>query len=181
MNQLDEIRGREQAATPGPWGWRGHISQTVELRALHSGGLRIITTMHPEPCIGGTEDLGLFLHNNPCSTCRKAFTSRNWDEPAQCEKPENLNTVWVWQPGSGRGGACVPVNQYAKAEVLQWSGHMYRDDVKDTTHPDAEFIACARTDMRRLLDAIDAAGPGVRAAVEAELAVADAESCGRTL
>lgn len=149
---LDEIRKREQAATPGPWGWRGHISQSVELRALHSGGLRIIATSPAVPCIGYTEDIGLFLHDNPCSTCRTAFQERNFDERIECEKPENLHTAWVW----GQLGAIEPTSKFAKAEVLEWSDHMYRDDVKDTTHPDAEFIRHARTDVPRLLAAAGA-------------------------
>ena len=149
--RLNEIRAREQAATPGPWGWRGHLSQSVELCTIGQGGKRIITTMRQDPCIGWTEDIGLFLHDNPCQTCRKAFETGELVEPFQCEKPENLDTVWVWGPND----ACEPVNKYAKAEVLEWSDHVYRDDVKDTTHPDAEFIAHARDDIRFLLDVID--------------------------
>ena len=149
--RLDEIRAREQAATPGPWGWRGHLSQSVELRTVGQGGKRIITSMRQDPCIGGTEDLGVFLNDDPCGPCRRAFETRRLDEPFQCEKLENLDTVWVWGPD----GFVEPVNKYAKAEVLEWSDHMYRDDVKGTTHPDAEFIAHARDDVRFLLDVID--------------------------
>jgi hypothetical protein len=148
--RLNEIRAREQAATPGPWGWRGHLSQSVELRTVGQGGKRIITSMRQDPCIGSTEYLGVFLNDDPCATCRRAFETRRLDEFFQCEKLENLDTVWVW----GAVG-CEPVNKYAKAEVLEWSDHMYRDDVKGTTHPDAEFIAHARDDVRFLLDVID--------------------------
>ncbi|MFI2667889.1 hypothetical protein [Micromonospora carbonacea] len=150
---LDAIRAREQAATPGPWGWRGHISQSVELRALHSGGMRIISTTRPEPCIGYTADEELVLLDNACKACTAYLTGGGLGrgEDPKCEKPENLDTVWTWHPG----GFIRPINDWAKAEVLQWSEHMYRDDVKDTTHPDAEFIAAARQDIPALLAEVD--------------------------
>jgi hypothetical protein len=148
--ELDAIREREQAATPGPWGWRGHLSASVELRTIGQGGKRIITTMRSMPCMG-YDGTTIYLNEDACATCRTAYETTHLDERVQCEKPENLDTVWVWGPD----GACEPVNKWAKAEVLQWSDHMYRDDVKDTTHPDAEFIAHAREDVARLLAVAD--------------------------
>ncbi|WP_232290227.1 hypothetical protein [Micromonospora sp. ATCC 39149] len=173
---LDAIRAREQAATPGPWGWRGHISQSVELRALHSGGLRIISTSRPEPCIGYTADEELVLLDNACKACTAYLTGGGIGrgEDPKCEKPENLDTVWTWHPD----GFIRPINEWAKAEVLQWSQHMYRDDVKGTTHPDAEFIAHARQDIPALLAEVDrlraaqATAPGQAEPLTADVDVA---------
>ena len=153
---IEQIRQREQAATPGPWGWRGHISGSVALITLHSGGRTVLDTQRADPCIvttggPGVWDTELVLTWEACGTCRKAFADRDLDERIKCEKPENTPTIWVQ---SERGGA-VPLNQYAKAEVAQWSKEIYRDDVKDTTHPDAEFIAQSREDVPVLLDAVD--------------------------
>lgn len=153
--RLAEIEAREQTATPGPWGWRGHISQSVELRTLHSGGLRIISSHVVPQCIDWTAEHGVFLREGdsrfegPCATCRAAYESGSYftGDPPTCERAGQHDTVWTWHPK----GFIRPVNDWAKAEVLEWSDHMYRDDVKDTTHPDCEFIAKAREDVPALL------------------------------
>lgn len=167
---LDAIRRRVKAATPGPWGWRGNIGGSVELRALHSGGLRIISTSRSEPCIGYTADEELVLLDNACKTCTDWLTNggiSSGDGP-KCEKAENLDTVWTWHPN----GYIRPINDWAKAEVLQWSNRMYRDDVKDTTHPDAEFIAHAREDVPALLAEVERLRAGAQADIDEAVAVA---------
>ena len=34
---IDEIRALPRPLIPGPWGWRGYIGGSIELRTLHSG------------------------------------------------------------------------------------------------------------------------------------------------
>lgn len=141
---IEQIRQREQAATPGPWGWRGHDTGSVELRTLHSGGLRIISTARQQPCTVWVEAAGYFLMDEACAPCRGAYANREVDS-GRCEKPENLDTVWVWDPS----GFIKPINEWTERE------QPYRSDVARTTHPDAEFIAHAREDVAVLLAEID--------------------------
>lgn len=158
--QLAAIEARAAAATAGPWGWRGHMSGSIELRALHSGGPRIITTLADRPCID-YHDGTYFLRvqddfpdgDGPCKTCTAAYKSGDFlsGDRIECERSDTWSTVHVWNPD----GFCEPINRHAKAEVLQWSDHVYRDDVKDTTHPDAEFIAHAREDVPALLAEVE--------------------------
>lgn len=151
---LDAIRAREQAATRGPWGWRGYDTGSVELRTLHSGGMRIISTSRANPCIvasapDGTDDpWQAELHFAPgaCDTCKRALSAPNGlADRIQCEKPENLDTVWAWNSA----GFIEPINRWTVRE------RPYRADVAGTTHPDAEFIAAARADVPALLAEVD--------------------------
>jgi hypothetical protein len=141
---LDEAQQLCEEATRGPWGWRGHDDGTIELRALHSGGLRIITSHRSEPCAGITRDGDWLLLQDACENCVAAYQdpdivdSSGW----RCLKPENLNTVWSWCDK----GFIKPLNEWAVRKVP------YRADVVDVTHPDARFVARSRELLPRLVD-----------------------------
>src|SRR6266498_1959148 len=70
---LDEAQKLGDEATPGPWGWRGHDDGSIELRTLHSGGLRIITSHRSEPCVATTHDGEWVLLEHACQNCIAAY------------------------------------------------------------------------------------------------------------
>lgn len=131
----DELARLASDTTPGPWGWRGYTDGSIELRALHSGGLRIVSTARAERCIVLLDNEALALADGACDVCRKKYDALTTDPDhdfGPCAKPENLDTVWL------RGdGFIEPANQWARREVP------YRNDVSAVEHPDAELIAAA--------------------------------------
>jgi hypothetical protein len=144
--RLAAIAARSEAATSGPWGWRGYANGSIELRALHSGGLRVVTTMRAQPCVVELDDGAIALTSDACDTCRaemKKTTDPFVDWPG-CPKEENLDTLWL------RGGPGVrPANVWAEREVP------YREDIVGVRHPDAEFIAHAREDVPALIAEVE--------------------------
>ncbi len=139
---IEAITMRAEAATKGPWAWRGYTDSSIELRGLHSGGIRIVSTMRAEPCVVETIAGSITLTAGACDSCKAEMTKKL--DPFveyQCPKPENLDTIWLQDPD----GFIRPANQWAMREVP------YRNDVASIAHPDAHFIAAARSDVPALL------------------------------
>ncbi len=159
---LDEAQQLCDEATPGPWAWRGHDDGSIELRALHSGGLRIISTARSDPCVATTHDGEWVLLEHACQNCIAAYHDPDIltsGSGRRCSKPENLGTVWAWCDK----GFIKPLNEWAVREVP------YRADVADVTHPDARFVARSRELLPRLVAEVS----GARVAIQlAEATVA---------
>lgn len=150
---LEAIKARRDAATPGPWAWRGYVDGSIELRALHSGGKRIVSTSRAEPCvveIPGPDNDPYFgaewvLTAQACDSC-KAEASKMQDPwvDYRCPKPENLDTIWL------AGEHFIePSNKWAVRE------RPYRTDVERVDHPDAELIAHAPEDIAALIAEVE--------------------------
>lgn len=144
-DRLTEIRQRWAKAQAGPWAWRGYTDGSIELRTLHSGQRRIISTQRQDPCIGYVEHIGVFLHDDPCGTCKTWYQDGLHDDRPRCEKPENLDTVWVWH----EAGCIKPINDFAVPEVH------YRSDVARVDQPDADAIAHAPEDVAFLIAEVE--------------------------
>jgi hypothetical protein len=145
---LDLAEGRRllAEATPGPVAWRGYVDRSIELRTLHSGGLRVITTIRPDPCIWEAEDGGPTLAAGACQSCRRYFADLGNDRKDPCDKPENLNTLWLQHPG---GGHVSPINAWATREVP------YRGDVASVDHPDARKLVWLWNNAEALIAAAE--------------------------
>ena len=143
-----ELRRLAEEATAGPWAWRGYVDGSIELRALHSGGPRIISTHRLAPCIVSVDDLNVFVTEVACDSCR-AEAEKTHDPFVDydgCERPfDNIDTVWLWDDWRIR-----PANTWAVRE------QPYRGDVASVDHPDAAFIAAANpAAVLSLLDRLD--------------------------
>jgi len=141
---LDEAQKLCDEATREPWGWRGYDDGSIELRALHSGGLRLITSHRSEPCTAITCEGDWVLLEHACEDCVAAYNDPDgWEASSsrRCLKPENLDTVWAWFDK----GFIKPLNEWAVREVP------YRSDVADVTHPDARFVARSRELLPRVV------------------------------
>lgn len=151
--QLALLRGLDELATPGPWGWRGQDDGLVELRGHGPFGDfdgRIVSTHRADPCIVTLVDESLALAYDACEPCAKALDevvltgSSDLFENHRCAKPENLGTIWL------RGEAGIePANRWAVRE------RHYRNDVAYVDHADALFIAAARDAVPVLIGEID--------------------------
>jgi hypothetical protein len=147
-----ELRKIAEAAITGPWAWRGYTDGSIELRTMHSGQQRVITTMRAEPCIITDDAESIGLAYNACGSCRRYFAA--WtrhddigDRTEPCEKRENLNTVWLLDHDRH---VVRPANDWAVPEVD------YRTDVLYIDHPDAVYIAAVTPDVvLGLLDEIE--------------------------
>lgn len=146
--RLAELRKLADEATPGPWGWRGHDDGLVELRGHGPFGRfdgRIVSAMRSEPCIVMLDEFHMALTVEACDPCKAAYgdAATDWSSHS-CPKDDNLGTVWL----SDKHGV-EPANRWAKRE------QPYRADVAEVDHPDARFIAEARTALPDLLAEID--------------------------
>lgn len=147
--ELEAIKARAEAATPGEWAWRGYADGSIELRALHSMGKRIVTTTRSEPCVVELASDDIFgdwvLTTDACDGCKaEAAKTRDPFVDYRCSKPENLDTIWL-----AGDHVIEPSNNWAVREVP------YRTDVVRVEHPDAAFIAHARTDVPALVAEVE--------------------------
>jgi hypothetical protein len=125
----ESIRKREAAATKGPWGWTGNLkTRWVELSTLHSGRLGVMRFER----WGMTGAQPVFL---------------------------DPDTVF---PGTMLGStrikaSDVPIFEVAPHATSADDIRVYRSDILGLRHPDATFMAAARTDVPLLLAVADAA------------------------
>lgn len=146
MDRLEEIKARAESVPSGPWEWRGYTDGDIELRTRHGGGLRIVTTMRAEPCIVALADESISLAYGACGACRRYYAKGiAAGRRDKCEKPENLNTLWVWD----ERGFVSPINDFAVAEQT------YRTDVGRVDHPIADFVAASREDIDWLVGEVE--------------------------
>lgn len=167
---LQEIRARVEAATPGPWLWQGNIDTGEPYLAGRGPG------MGASVLAIGTEDrsttgwraeevraYALECGEDPDELVRDWATDR-YDEPIK--EPR----LWFYTDHMA-----VTAREHVTFEVAPNAKHrddqaVYRADITGIRHPDAEFIAHARTDIPLLLAALDES----RAEVERITAVATA-------
>lgn len=164
---VDALRAVAQAATPGPWGWRGHDDGLVELRGPGHFGpydARLISAHAAEPCFAEILDgdseldaLSPMTTGAPtpyiCDSCKamwRAYQAGDGDafDGYRCPKPENTPTVWVNEPGHGH---IVPINRFVHRQ------REHRPDIDPAVdHPNARFIAAANpATVLALLDELD--------------------------
>ncbi|MCG6493401.1 hypothetical protein [Kitasatospora sp. A2-31] len=109
---LDAIKARVQAATPGPWRWRGNTeARHLRLQTPHRGGLTVMDF-------------------------------KRWGMQGA-------------RPRFARDYVMHPADEMVEYEVAAWSEHIYRKDVVGIDHPDAQFIAAARTDVPALVAEVE--------------------------
>ncbi len=145
---LDAIKARKDAATPGPWKWAGYTDGSIELRTVGQGGRRIVTTVRTEPCLVELPGEDWSVTADACDSC--LAESKKTMDPwlnYRCPKEANLDTVWLHD---NDGDLIRPANVWAVRE------RPYRNDVASVDHPDAEFIAHARQDIDDLVAEVEA-------------------------
>lgn len=170
---LEAIRRRHAAVPRGPWGFRGQASGSIELRTLHSGGIRLISTMMPAPCFVIVDGGDAQLSDNPCETCRTNFEQQDddefdWADAAPCTNPRAHDTLWLWHSDRGLNdwlGHIQPANDWAVKE------RPYRDDVARVEHPIAEFIERSVDDIGALLGHLERLTSGVLERINAAIDV----------
>lgn len=165
---LNDLRAVAEAATPGPWGWRGSVDGLIELRGPGTYGpfdARIVSATTAEPCfaeiIDPDEDLDAYVPATTgaptlhiCDSCKEVWRKyQAGDGDAfdryRCPKPDNLGTVWVNEPGHGH---ITPINRYATAQ------YRHRPDVGPggVDHPNTRHIETFNpATVLALLDQVD--------------------------
>lgn len=132
LSALDEIRERERTATPGPWRWWGNTgSQRLALATRGWGGQFVMTFQR----------FGM-------QSAQPAFAvGRTWKPDPKSE--------WDFQPGRLTPASDLAVYEVAPDATSRDDKRVYRADIAGIRHPDAEFIAHAREDIRVLLAGYD--------------------------
>lgn len=139
---LDAIRAREAAATPGPWGWYGNSDVHDVYLASRDFGRQFVMQFarwgmsgaQPVFCVG-----------------------RTWTSD-----PKNMGDFDFTVSGGMTKARDLPIYEVAPEATSRADRGVYRADLAGIRHPDAEFIAHAREDIRVLLAEIDRLGGGVR-------------------
>lgn len=128
---LEEIRQRERAATPGPWGWYGNAdTQDIALATRKFGRCWVMRFTR----WGMRNAQPLFAEGRKWGPCR--------------EYPDE--TI-ITPHGRMTPAKDLPVFEVAPAAVSRDDERVYRGDLVGVRNPDAEFIAAARDDVARLL------------------------------
>ena len=150
----ERLRALIDAATPGPWAWRGDADGSIELRGDGPFGQfdgRVVSALRSQPCIVALDDESVALAYDACEACTAAWKRvgrAGTSDPLldlRCDKDENLGTVYL------RGEVGIePANKWAKRR------YAHRPDIAEVDHPDARLIAEARTALPALLDEVDA-------------------------
>ena len=156
---LDAIRARAEAATPGRWHWAGNTDTGEPYLATWTRGIGRCSVMAI-----GNEDRK--------TTGREADRVRSDAEEYSLGDPEELVEKWATD-GFGEpikdprlwfytDLMADPARDHVIYEVAPGAAtrddpKVYRADITGIRHPDAEFIAAARTDIPALLAALDEA------------------------
>ena len=175
-----EIRAREQAATPGPWRWRGNTDTSDPY--LTSAGWVVTGGHHhhagdvlghvpheitraeagqvisrgdvPVPRVAA-EPAATYQARYEAAADRAyeaALTEYMTDQYGQPRTEPRLAFCSDWLYTEARSLAVYEVCPEAQGRD---DPRVYRADITGIRHPDAEFIARARDDLARLLDAAE--------------------------
>jgi hypothetical protein len=171
------IREREQAATPGPWRWRGNTDtgdpyltsggQVVTGgRSHHAGDVlghipHEITRAEAERAIGTGDVLVPQVAAEPAGTYAtrcEAAASQAYEAAlteymtGQCGQPRTeqrlaFRTDWTYTEARE-----LAVYEVCPQAAGRDDPRVYRADITRIRHPDAEFVARSREDLAALLD-----------------------------
>ena len=176
-----QIRDREQAATPGPWCWRGNIDSgdprltstglvTGTSGRAHRGADVLGHIPHeitrdearrwvspdylPEPKV---DQLPLDTYDDRYDAAVQAQVEAEVDRKVtdkygEPEKEWRLAFCTDWLYTEARD---LAVFEVAPDAVSRADPRVYRADITGIRHPDAEFIARSRQDVAQLLDAVE--------------------------
>lgn len=129
---LEAIRARAEAATPGPWGWFGNTAAHIAYLSSFRWGRQFVM---------GFKRWGM-------TGAQPTFVDgRSW-----ADTDDGLK----FAPGAG----IVPASELARYEVApdateRSDPRVYRADLTGFRNPDATFIAAARQDVADLLAEVD--------------------------
>lgn len=130
---LDAIKARRDAATPGPWGWFGNTDvHSMQLATRHFGRLVVMS----------------FRRWGMQSAQPTFATGRTWKT-----SPQSMFDF-------GHVGSMELASRLARYEVSpdapdRTHPSVYRADLNGIKHPDAEFIAHARQDVDDLIAEVE--------------------------
>lgn len=146
---LNAIRAREAAATPGPWQWYGN----TDVRDIYLATRR-----------WGRQYVMRFARYG-MSGAQPVFASgRTWEPDPKSMADFDLD----FESGSGMVKAStLPIFEVAPNATNRLDPKVYRADLAGIRNPDATFIAHARQDVADLLAEVDRLGNQVQQAQHA--------------
>lgn len=146
----ESIRARDAAATPGRWEWTGDLrTRQVELTTMHSGMLGVMRF----------DRWGM-------SGAQPVFLDPE-------SRKHGMGAVTTVRASD------VPIFEVCREATSADDPRVYRTTIRGLRHPDAEFIARARSDVPLLLAVADAAAALQAALVDDESgmgSIADVEA-----
>jgi hypothetical protein len=154
-DQFDAIKARAAAAAPGPWCWRGNVDCGDVWLGTYRPGLGLCHVMGHVP-VERTENDRSFreyledlLDEQSRQAARDAYLRDAYGEP--------IRDDWL---SFGVDGISVEARKLAVFEVAPTATdrddpRVYRADVVGVRHPDAEFIAAARSDVDWLIGEVE--------------------------
>jgi hypothetical protein len=132
MSQLDEIRERAAAATPGPWMWDGNLTNNYFVLATAHSGICTVMGMKRK----GMQNAEPYFHDR------------------------DPNTEWKFganaRPGWRRTATELAIFEVCRDATSADDPRVYRKDIVGFRSANATFIAAARQDVDDLLAHIDA-------------------------
>lgn len=166
---LAEVREREQAATKGPWRWRGNVDfrdpyltgagsdvlGNIPCEITREEADRLVSTdclPEPEVELLPAETYGQ-RYDAAVEALRQAEIGRYLtDKNGEPEKDERLAFC---TDGLYHEARTLAIFEVAPDVRSRADRRVYRADIIGIRHPDAEFIAQAREDIPRLLAIVD--------------------------
>lgn len=139
MTDIEKIRARAAAATPGPWRWFGNIK---------SGGPYLASRRWGQQYVMGFQRLGM-------SGAQPTFAYR--EGPDKSHGTRHLRWEDDGAPRDVRigSGKELAIYEVAPDATSPDDPRVYRHDVVGFRSPDAEFIAHSRADVDALLAEVD--------------------------
>lgn len=152
---LAAIKARDEAATPGPWRWQGNIDTGEPYLASRAPG------MGASVLAIGTEDRS--TTGRAADDVREYASDSGLDPDAEVEQwatdqygePIQEPRLWFYTDHMA-----VDARKRVTFEVAPNAKHrddpkVYRADITGIRHPDAEFIASARSDVSALIAEVE--------------------------
>jgi hypothetical protein len=168
---VEEIRQRAAAATPGPWTWRGNMDNEdprlvgrnrvdPESGKRKFPGMVEVLWSYPRERTStdrGARDYGAYLDENYQLTPEEIaervedeWRLDRWGEPVR-----ETRMCFTSPDCYAQDARELAVYEVARDATSRDDPKVYRADIVDVRHPDAQFIAHARQDVETLLAEVD--------------------------
>lgn len=137
MTDIDAIRKRADAATPGPWGWFGNTDTRDIYLSTRQWGRQFVMQ---------------FTRWGMNSATPVFCDGRTWSADPQSGPQSGMD---FGESGGMTKAHEMPVYEVAPNATNRLDKGVYRADLAGIRNPDAEFIAAARQDVDDLLAEVD--------------------------
>lgn len=150
-DQFEEIKQRAEAATPGPWSWRGNIDHADPYLSCRLPGVGVCQVMGHVAVERTKDDRAIQSYLDVLETDEDRESALDAYLRDPYGQPISDQQLCFAIDGVLKEARGLAVFEVAPAAESRDDPRVYRADVVGVRHPDAEFLAHSRADVEWLI------------------------------